>query len=77
MLHQSAGQQTIYPLCYLIPTGLLTSRNSHLSRPYGGLAGGVPPLPIPNRAVKSPMANGTGIPTGRVGSRHIIYSYAS
>ena len=28
-----------------------------------------PPLPIPNREVKPNSADGTGIPTGRVGRR--------
>ena len=37
----------------------------------GGYSGGAPPLPIPNREVKPLMADGTGIPTGRVGSCHI------
>ena len=37
------------------------------------LCRGCSPLPIPNREVKSPMADGTGTPTGRVGSCHIYY----
>ena len=36
------------------------------------LPGVPPPLPIPNRAVKPPMANGTAQQCGRVGSRHIL-----
>src|SRR5690606_14918791 len=37
-----------------------------------GFARGAPPLPIPNREVKSPMADGTGFSSGRVGSCHIF-----
>ena len=32
---------------------------------------GCSPLPIPNREVKTPMADGTGFSSGRVGSCHI------
>jgi hypothetical protein len=35
---------------------------------------GCSPLPIPNREVKPPMADGTAFTCGRVGSRHISYS---
>ena len=35
----------------------------------GGYCGGVPPLPIPNRAVKPAIADGTAMQCGRVGSR--------
>ena len=35
----------------------------------GGYSAGVPPLPIPNREVKPVSADGTAIPSGRVGSR--------
>ena len=38
---------------------------------------GCSPLPIPNREVKPLMADGTGIPTGRVGSCHIYLNQAS
>src|SRR6187551_1010798 len=38
------------------------------------LPGVSPPLPIPNRVVKPPMANGTAPQCGRVGSRHILLS---
>ena len=34
---------------------------------YGGYCGGVPPLPIPNRAVKPACADGTAMQCGRVG----------
>ena len=37
------------------------------------LPGVSPPLPIPNRVVKPPMANGTAPKCGRVGSRHILF----
>ena len=40
-----------------------------LSAKYcGGYSGGEPPLPIPNRAVKPAIADGTAPPGGRVGS---------
>ena len=35
----------------------------------GGFSRGVPPLPIPNRAVKPARADGTDTPVGRVGRR--------
>ena len=35
----------------------------------GGYCGGVPPPPIPNRAVKPAIADGTAMQCGRVGSR--------
>ena len=35
----------------------------------GGYSVGVPPLPIPNRAVKPDSADGTAMQCGRVGSR--------
>ena len=35
----------------------------------GGYCGGVPPLPIPNRAVKPACADGTAMQCGRVGGR--------
>ena len=35
----------------------------------GGNSDGDPPLPIPNREVKPVSADGTAIPSGRVGSR--------
>ena len=43
-------------------------------RHYGGLSGGVPPLPIPNREVKPACADGTAMKCGRVGSRPLIKS---
>ena len=36
---------------------------------FGGYSSGDPPLPIPNREVKPANADGTAIPSGRVGSR--------
>ena len=38
----------------------------------GGYSGEDPPLPIPNREVKLTSADGTAIPSGRVGSRHFL-----
>ena len=38
----------------------------------GGYSGEDPPLPIPNREVKLTIADGTAIPGGRVGSRHLL-----
>ena len=35
----------------------------------GGHSGGVPPLPIPNRAVKPARADGTALTGGRAGRR--------
>ena len=35
----------------------------------GGDSDGDPPLPIPNREVKPVSADGTAIPSGRVGDR--------
>ena len=40
----------------------------------GGYCGGVPPLPIPNREVKSTCADGTAMQCGRVGSRLLLQS---
>ena len=37
----------------------------------GGNSDGDPPLPIPNREVKPVSADGTAIPSGRVGSRQL------
>ena len=42
----------------------------------GGYSGGVPPLPIPNRAVKPACADGTAMQCGRVGSRPLIIEEA-
>ena len=39
---------------------------------YGGYSYGDPPLPIPHREVKPVSADGTAIPSGRVGSRHLL-----
>ena len=36
----------------------------------GDYCGGVPPLPIPNREVKTASADGTAFTCGRVGRRH-------
>ena len=41
-------------------------------RQKGGYSDGAPPLPIPNREVKPVCADGTAIPSGRVGSRQPI-----
>ena len=42
----------------------------YVSNPiYGGYCAGVPPLPIPNRAVKPGCADGTAMQCGRVGGR--------
>ena len=38
----------------------------------GGNSDGDPPLPIPNREVKPVSADGTAIPSGRVGSRQLL-----
>ena len=38
----------------------------------GGYCGGVPPLPIPNREVKSACADGTAMQCGRVGGRLLL-----
>ena len=40
----------------------------------GGNSDGDPPLPIPNREVKPVIADGTAIPSGRVGSRQLSES---
>ena len=40
----------------------------------GGYCGGVPPLPISNREVKSTCADGTAMQCGRVGSRLLLQS---
>mgnify|MGYP003554565833 CR=1 FL=1 len=40
----------------------------------GGNSDGDPPLPIPNREVKPVSADGTAIPSGRVGSRQLSES---
>ena len=40
----------------------------------GGNSDGDPPLPIPNREVKPVSADGTAIPSGRVGSRQLTES---
>ena len=39
---------------------------------WGSFRAGVPPLPIPNRAVKSGTADGTTHQSGRVGSCHFL-----
>ena len=39
----------------------------------GGYSGGVPPLPIPNRAVKPARADGTAMQCGRVGRRLLLF----
>ena len=38
----------------------------------GDYCGGVPPLPFPNREVKTASADGTAIQCGRVGHRHSL-----
>ena len=38
----------------------------------GDYCGGVPPLPIPNREVKTASADGTAFTCGRVGRRHSL-----
>ena len=38
---------------------------------------GDPPLPIPNREVKPVSADGTAIPSGRVGSRQLSETFRS
>ena len=38
----------------------------------GDYCGGVPPLPIPNREVKTASADGTAHCCGRVGRRHSL-----
>ena len=38
----------------------------------GDYCGGVPPLPIPNREVKTASADGTAHQCGRVGRRHSL-----
>ena len=43
----------------------------------GGNSDGDPPLPIPNREVKPVSADGTAIPSGRVGSRQLLESIQS
>ena len=47
----------------------------------GGNSDGDPPLPIPNREVKPVCADGTAIPSGRVGNRQLLktckFSYRS
>ena len=48
----------------------LTTHITHPRR-LRWLGGGVPPLPIPNRAVKPASADGTATPSGRVGGRQI------
>ena len=40
----------------------------------GDYCGGVPPLPLPNREVKTASADGTAILCGRVGRRHSLNS---
>ena len=44
-------------------------RASTKEKNNGGNSDGDPPLPIPNREVKPVSADGTAIPSGRVGSR--------
>ena len=39
----------------------------------GGLRGGVPPLPIPNREAKPAGADGTAMQRGRAGSRPFFH----
>ena len=41
----------------------------------GGNSDGDPPLPIPNREVKPVSADGTAIPSGRVGSRQLSETF--
>ena len=43
----------------------------------GGNSDGDPPLPIPNREVKPVSADGTAIPSGRVGSRQPSETFRS
>ena len=45
--------------------------SSDKRRINGGNSDGDPPLPIPNREVKPVSADGTAIPSGRVGSRQL------
>ena len=40
----------------------------------GDYCGGVPPLPIPNREVKTACADGTAFTCGRVGRRLSFYT---
>ena len=43
----------------------------------GDYCGGVPPLPIPNREVKTASADGTAQKCGRVGRRHSLIPFVS
>ena len=43
----------------------------------GDYCGGVPPLPIPNREVKTASADGTAHCCGRVGRRHSLIPFDS
>ena len=53
-----------------LPCGSELRRGCDLSSDIrGGFSRGVPPLPIPNRAVKPARADGTDTPVGRVGRR--------
>jgi hypothetical protein len=45
---------------------------SHHLKALGDYCGGVPPLPIPNREVKTASADGTARMCGRVGRRHLL-----
>ena len=49
--------------------GLYARKRVRKKENNGGNSDGDPPLPIPNREVKPVSADGTAIPSGRVGSR--------
>ena len=59
----------------LTPYSEWRTLNSHKQAiDNGGNSDGDPPLPIPNREVKPVSADGTAIPSGRVGSRQLLES---
>ena len=68
----------IFSLSYTI-YGLVTCKKdqyeSTKAKKNGGNSDGDPPLPIPNREVKPVSADGTAIPSGRVGSRQLSETF--
>ena len=55
--------------CFFSLYTIYAAQSSEKRRINGGNSDGDPPLPIPNREVKPVSADGTAIPSGRVGSR--------
>ena len=72
-LQRSKNNRNFFSLLHHIRDGNLNQQPVPLTGTKeidnGGNSDGDPPLPIPNREVKPVSADGTAIPSGRVGSR--------